>query len=488
MKLSERTFFGHPRGLATLFFTEMWERFSYYGMRGLLVLFMVDAARGGFGMNETKAGAIYGLYTFGVYALALPGGWIADRLTGQRKAVLYGGIVIALGHYVLAIPSSATFYLGLILVAIGTGLLKPNVSAIVGDLYPDKGARRDAGFSIYYMGINIGAFLGPGVCSYLGEKVNWHLGFGAAGVGMTFAVVQYVLGTKHLLGAGELKEEFQGEAAQADARKKLRIGLAGIGGALGLLVLLSFAGALPLSIEAVAESTSYTITALAVIYFCWVIAFLCRDKLERQRVGVIALLFLGAAFFWSGFEQAGSTMNLFASEHTDRTFFGWEMPAGWLQQINPLFIILLAPVVGAVWVWLGARSPSLGAKFGYGLVLLGVGFFVLAWGSQFIDEKQVSPMWLVSAYFFHTVGELCLSPVGLSSVTKLSPPRLVGQMMGTWFMGAALGNLIAGVLTGTLETKPPSELFQLVALIAVGAGALFFVLSPWMKRLAGGIQ
>jgi len=483
-----KQFFGHPRGLATLFFTEMWERFSYYGMRALLILFMVDAARGGFGMSESEAGAIYGLYTFGVYALCLPGGWIADRLIGQRKAVLWGGIIIALGHYVLAIPSKPSFFAGLVLVAIGTGLLKPNVSAIVGDLYADKGPKRDAGFSIFYMGINIGAFLGPWLCSLLGEKVDWHLGFSAAGVGMTLAVIQYVLGKRHLEGCGELKEEFQEPAAIGQARKRFTWGIVAILAGIGALIATNATGATSITVQSFADASTKVVVVLAAVYFFWVITLVCKDASEKKRVGLIALLFVGAACFWSGFEQAGSTMNLFAKENTDLTIFGWEMPAGWLQNVNPFLIIVLAPVVGMVWVWLGDRNPSLGAKFGVGLILLGVGFFVMAWGSQYIDEGKVSPMWLVTTYFFHTVGELTLSPVGLSSVTKLSPSRLVGQMMGTWFMGAALGNLIAGLMTGRLETVTEQELFTNVAIFAGVAGLVFLALAIPTRKLAGGIK
>ena len=476
-------FFGHPRGLSTLFFTEMWERFSYYGMRALLILFMVDAVdKGGFAMGEAEAGAIYGLYTFGVYALALPGGWIADRLLGKRVSVLWGGIIIALGHYTLVIENQTTFYVGLALIAIGTGLLKPNVSAIVGDLYDDKGARRDAGFSIFYMGINIGAFLGPILCSELAKAKGWHWGFGIAGVGMTLAIVQYVLGRRHLEGAGELPEESRSPEKLAQAKKGLLIGIAAF--AVAALAIFS----LGVTVEQFANATSYVVTALAVLYFGCVIGFVCKGSLEKQRVLLIALLFVGAACFWSGFEQAGTVMNLFAEDYTDRNVFGREIAAGTLQAINPLFIIILAPVVGMLWQKLGERSPSIGLKFGSGLILLGVGFLVMMWASQHIDDGQVGMRWLVACYFFHTVGELVLSPVGLSAVTKLSPERLVSQMMGTWFMGAALGNLIAGLVAGGLEDSHPGEIFKTVAMFSIGAGVFFLILSPWMKKLAGGIR
>ncbi len=489
-----KTFFGHPRGLATLFFTEMWERFSYYGMRALLILFMTDAAYGGLGFSAQKSGAIYGLYTFGVYALALPGGWIADRIVGQRRAVLYGGILIALGHYSLAVPAMPAFYLGLALIVLGTGLLKPNVSAIVGDLYPEKDAFRDAGFSIFYMGINLGAFFGPIICSWLGEPregvewVNWHYGFGAAGVGMTFALIQYLVGGKHLKGAGELKDDSAQPERIGAAKRGLLKGLAGFAVLVAAVVGLASAGILPITLVGFAQATGVIVTFLAVAYFAWVIAFVCRDNVERRRVGLCALLFLGAAMFWSGFEQAGSSMNIFARDFTDRVIFGVEITAGTLQSVNPLFIILLAPVIGSLWVWLGKYNPSIPVKFGLGLVLLGTGFLVLAWGSTSINDGKVGMQWLVATYFLHTVGELCLSPIGLSSMTKLAPDRLVGQMMGTWFMGAALGNLVAGLVAGFIETLPMSQLFAVVAGIVAVFGLLYLILNKPINWLAAGIK
>jgi POT family proton-dependent oligopeptide transporter len=496
------TFFGHPRGLSTLFFTEMWERFSYYGMRALLILFMTDAASGGLGLSVERAGAIYGLYTFGVYALALPGGWIADRLIGQRRAVLAGGILIALGHYSLAVPALSTFYLGLLLIVLGTGLLKPNISAIVGDLYAEKGPRRDAGFSIFYMGINVGGFLGPLLCSWLGEPregadwVNWHYGFGAAGVGMTLGLIQYVAGQRHLIGAGDLKDDSSQPARLASARGQLLKGAAVFAAIAIAAVGLGAAGAVPVTLLGFAESVFYLVTALFFVYFLVVLAFVCRDGVERRRVTVCLILCLGAAVFWSGFEQAGSSMNLFARDLTNRTFLGAEITAGTLQSINPILIILLAPVVGAVWVRLGSRNPSIATKFGLGLLLLAVGFLVMAWGSTFVVNGRVGMQWLVVTYFFHTVGELCLSPVGLSSMTKLAPERLVGQMMGTWFMGAAIGNLVAGLATRYMpETNTIDEaiangvqLFGSVALVAMVAGLLFMVFSKPIRRMCVGVN
>jgi len=481
------TWFGHPRGLMTLFFTELWERFSYYGMRGILVLYLVDAVRGGFSMNTATAAAIYGLYTSMVYLVALPGGWIADNIMGQRNAIFTGGIIIACGHFSMAMPSHYTFYVGLVLIIIGTGFLKPNVSAIVGGLYPEGGARRDAGFSIFYMGINVGALMGPLICGYLGENVNWHYGFGAAGVGMVLGLIQYRLGYRYFNTVGVLTPEEKAER-QGPAVRKLTVGLA-IMVAVAAIAILVKQFVYNFTIQQFATVLGGFVIVLAIVYFGSIVIFGKLTLPERKRVVVIFLLFLGAALFWSGFEQAGSSMNLFAEQLTDRVIGGWEMPASWLQMVNPFFIIILAPVFGAIWVALSKRKkePSIPIKFFYGLFMLGVGFMVMAWGSTFVreDGPGVSPMWLVVTYFLHTTGELCLSPVGLSSITKLSPKRLVGQMMGTWFMGAALGNLIAGLVAGQFETLPLPQLFRTVAFISGGTGVLFLIFSGPIRKLVG---
>ncbi len=480
--------FGHPVGLRTLFFTEMWERMSYYGMRGLLILFMTEAiAKGGFGYNTETAGAIYGLYTAGVYLLALPGGWIADRILGQRDAVFYGGIVIAAGHFSMAVPSKFTFFAGLILIVIGTGLLKPNVSAIVADLYPEGGARRDAGFSIFYMGINVGAFVGPIICSYLGENIDWHLGFSAAGIGMVLGLIQYRLGLKDLGDAGKHKSDDPEERSAAIGVLWKALGV--LGGVIIGFGILQNTGFTNVTLVGFAEATAYIILATIALFFGYILIFQSWTKVEKMRIGMIFFLFIGAALFWSGFEQAGSSLNLFAKSLTKRHVFGWEMPAGWLQSVNALFIIIMAPVIGSLWVWLGSREPSIPVKFALGLVLLGSGFFVMAWASSFASEThKVAMAWLVATYFLHTVGELCLSPVGLSSVTKLAPPSLVGQMMGVWFMGSALGNLIAGLAGGQFESLPLPELFGNVAWISIIGGLFFFVLMKPMKKLIGGVK
>ena len=496
---AQREWFGHPRGLSTLFFTELWERLSYYGMRAILVLFMVDAVRGGFAMSDSTAAAIYGLYTAGVYLLALPGGWVADRLIGQQKAVFVGGCVIAAGHFTMALPvisafqslDRTSFYVGLILITIGTGLLKPNVSAIVGDLYPEKGARRDAGFSLFYMGINVGALLGPLICGYLGEEKNWHLGFGAAGVGMVLGLIQYKFGEKYLGSAGTLSQTSEAVAQRKGDWGKLYAALGAIVGVTVVLFLLR--NTLQLTLTKMAGATVYLIVGLSVAYFASVIFGGGLNLQEQKRVFVIFLLFIGAALFWSGFEQAGSSMNLFADRYTDWNFFGWEMPASWAQSINPTFIIIFAPVFAALWVGLGALEPSIPFKFGLGLAIMGCGFLVLSWGSTFIPQDDanfagLTPWWLIATYFLHTCGELCLSPVGLSSVTKLSPKRLVGQMMGTWFMGAALGNLIAGLVAGRIESMPLPQLFSTVAIIVIVSGGLFVLFTIPINKLIGDLK
>ena len=485
--MTDELWFGHPRGLSTLFFTEMWERFSYYGMRAILVLFMTNAvATGGMGLDDVTATAIYGLYTAAVYVVALPGGWIADHLLGLRRAVFWGGSVIAIGHFTLAIPHIVAFYVGLMLIVIGTGLLKPNISAIVGDLYPEGGARRDAGFSIYYMGINAGGFLGPLVCGYLGETVDWHLGFGAAGVGMVLGLIQYSLGERHLGTAGELRPEMAVPARRSAATRALIRTLEGVVG-LGLIAAaLQSIGAIRLSLVGFVDWTGFFIVLLAGAYLLYVVLLGGLTTVEKKRVGVIAVCFLAAACFWSGFEQAGSSMNLFADRLTDRVISGWEMPASWLQSVNGVFIILLAPLFSALWLWLGARNPSIPGKMGFGLIFLGIGFAVLAWGSVNATlENPVSPVWLVVTYFFHTIGELCLSPIGLSSITRLSPARYVGQMMGIWFMGAALGNLVAGRVAGLIESLPLPQLFGAVTMFSVGTGLVLLLFTKPLKGWIG---
>lgn len=477
---------GHPRGLYTLFFTEMWERFSFYGMRALLVLFMTDAVAtggsGGLGLTDGKATAIYGLYTAGVYLAALPGGWVADRFLGAQRSVWYGGILIAIGQFTLALAPNSMFFLGLVFVVLGTGMLKPNVSGIVGELYPEGGSRRDAGFTLFYMGINLGAAIGPLIASYLGEKVNWHYGFGVAGIGMVLGLLQYRLTAKHLGECGK----YPGHRGGAQRKDMLILG--SFVGAVILLVALTFTGVIPIDPLALAKATTYFIVAVALVYFVCAFLFFGLDKIEKQRLAVIAVLFISSAMFWSGFEQAGSSLNLFAKDFTHRMFFGFEIPTGWFQSLNPIFIITLAPLVAMVWVALARRGRDLTLtnKFALGLGLLAAGFFVMVMASKLVGGGQkVWPTWLLATYLLHSVAELCLSPVGLSSVTKLAPRRMAGQMMGIWFLATALGNLIAGLFAGEViqDAAQMSGRYLQIVLMALGVGGLLFVFSKPIKRL-----
>ena len=487
--------FGHPRGLATLFFTEMWERFSYYGMRALLVLFMIAATAGanpGLEFSFGMAGAVYGLYTFFVYVLCLPGGWIADNIWGQRKAVFVGGCIIAAGHFTMAgpiigLPETPCFFLGLIFIVIGTGLLKPNVSTMVGELYPEGGARRDAGFSVFYMGINLGAFIGPILAGFLGESYNWHWGFSLAGVGMVLGVIQYKLGSKYLGAAGMLTTSDDVATLRTKTRRTYTtVGVAAAAMAVGGFLLLRM-----MSLEQLATILGYAVIGIAVLFFAYLLLFTNHTSLEKRRLVVIFWLFILAAIFWSGFEQAGSSLNLFAKDFTNRMVGSWEVPASWLQSVNALFIIILAPVFGSVWIFLARlrRNPSIPMKFALGLLGLSAGFFVLSWGAANASaDNLVSPAWLVVTYFLHTVGELCLSPVGLSSITKLAPHGRVGQMMGVWFIGTALGNLFAGLVAGRLETLSSDALFGNVAMIIGASGIVALLLYRPVRQLMGDVD
>ena len=487
---SSKQWFGHPRGLSTLFFTEMWERFSYYGMRALLILFLVASVQtGGFGLTDQTAAAIYGLYTGFVYLMALPGGWVADRILGQRSAVFVGGCFIAAGHFSMAIPSVPSFYGGLVLIVIGTGLLKPNVSSMVGDLYPTGSSRRDAGFSIFYSGINVGALIGPLVCGWLGERVNWHLGFSAAGVGMVLGLIQYRLGGKYLGSAGLRAAGKVKAPADRAAVRRLAVGCAVVIGIIAGGVALQRVGVLKTDIYGVAKGTGYFMLALAIVYFLSLILFAKLTAAEKKRIVVLFVFFMAAVLFWAGFEQAGSSLNLFTERMTERNLLGFLIPASWFQSVNSTFLIILAPVFGALWVRLGRRQPSTAAKMGYGLVSLAIGFLILAWGAHIaMGGVKVGMQWIIITYLLHTAGELCLSPVGLSSVTKLAPRHLGGQLMGTWFMGTALGNLIAGLAAGGFEGMGVSELFAAVAKVTGVAGVVLLIFAKPIRRLVGGAE
>jgi POT family proton-dependent oligopeptide transporter len=493
---SSRTFFGHPVGLSTLFFTEMWERFSYYGIRPLLVLFMTAAlTTGGFGFDRDTASAIVGIYAASVYLASLPGGWIADRLLGLRRAIWYGGILIALGHLSIALSivfAHSAFFLGLILIVLGTGLLKPNISAIVGDLYPESGSRRDAGFSIFYMGINVGALVAPLITGYLGERVGWHLGFGAAGVGMLIGLVTYKLRAQSTLG------DIGTQPAATDPAEHRRVKLWTYGGLalIAVVVIAAMTGMIHINAVSAAKKMSLVMAALALVYFIFLFVAGGLNGEEKRRTVVIILLFVFATIFWSAFEQAPTSLNLFARDYTNRVVFGWEMPTLWLQAANSVFVIALAPVFAGVWIALGKRgkNPSSIAKFAWALVFAALGFLVMLWASNIVINNggnvRVSPWWLVFSYFLQTIGELSLSPVGLSSMTKLAPYKFKGQMMGVWFMAAAMGNLIAGIVGGHVDPEKLQEMPKLfwqtslsLIIAAVVCGLLVIPVRKMMREV-----
>jgi POT family proton-dependent oligopeptide transporter len=441
---------GHPRGLTTLFFTELWERFSYYGMRAILVLYMVaPVAQGGLGFDTKHATSIYGTYTMSVYLTALPGGLIADRWLGARLAVLFGGIIIACGHFSMVFQSLTFFYGGMVLIAIGTGLLKPNISAMVGGLYSENDPRRDSGFSIFYMGINIGAVLAPLVVGFLAQhegfksfvasmgfnaSTSWHWGFGAAGIGMTIGLIIFVLNRKQLTGASEKVTKKADEAAVKNNQ--------------------------PLTPS------------------------------DWKRIGAIFIFFLFTILFWGAYEQKGASLNLLAKALVRTEVFGFNFPSSWLQSCTPLFVIILAPIFSYLWVRLGDSQPSSPVKFTLGLVFIGLAYVLLVPGVALTANGKISPLWLVGLYFLEVVGEMCLSPVGLSTVTKLAPAKLVGIMMGVWFLAASFGSKLAGYLSG-FYVPDAGTLMKLYGGIAAGlliAAALLALLTPKVKRLMGEVK
>ena len=432
----------HPKGLPTLFFTEMWERFSYYGMRGFLILYMTTAvSAGGLGFSDKHAGSLYGTYTGSAWLAAIFGGLIADRLLGQYRSVLVGGIIIALGHFTLAFKVLPSFYLGLALIVIGTGLLKPNVSTLVGAMYEPGDTRRDAGFSIFYMGINLGAFLGPIIAGYLAQRVNWHAGFACAGVGMALGVVQYIAGRERLRPAIERLAERP---------------------------------APPVAGDGVVRTGGFT-TA------------------EWKRMAAVVIFFIFAGIFWGSYEQAGSTLNLFGDRYTRTNVLGFNFPSSWYVSVQALWVIILAPIMAWVWTRLSRmkKEPSSPAKFALGLVFAGLAFMMLipaARLAQSAANVRVSPLWLVGAYFIEELGELCISPVGLSIVTKIAPVRIVGLMMGVWFLSNALGNKLAGFAAGFFSSMPLDRLFGIVAMISFASGVLLFALIRPIKSLMGDVR
>ena len=490
---SDRRFFGHPSGLATLFATEMWERFSYYGIRPLLVLFMTAALiDGGFGFERAQASSIVGIYAASVYLASLPGGWVADRWLGLQRSIWYGGLFISAGHICIALSAvfaQSTFFLGLVLIVVGTGLLKPNISALVGDLYPEGGARRDAGFSIFYMGINTGAFIAPLITGVLGERVGWHWGFGAAGVGMLLGVLTYRSRITRTLGP----LGYSPSAAPDEQQRVKRWALTALAVAFGIVLLAMF-GAIHINPVAVAQRMSLTMATLALLYFGYLFLLAGLTSDEKKRMAVIFALCLFSIVFWAAFEQAPTSLNLFARDFTDRRIFGWEMPTLWLQSANSFFVITLAPVFGALWLYLAKRGLEVSspAKFSFALAVAGLAFLIMVWASNAViaggGAVKVSAMWLTVSYLLQTFGELSLSPVGLSSMTKLAPRKFVGQMMGLWFLATAMGNLIAGLVGGQVDPEKLDQMPQLFMRTAtslfLAAAVLAMLIIPIRRMLA----
>ena len=493
-------FFGHPKGLQTLFFTEMWERFSYYGMRALLILFMTaPLAAGGLAFDTAKAGAIYGTYVSLVYITSLPGGWLADRFLGQRRATLYGGVLIMLGHISLAFPSLTTFYAGLGLVTLGTGLLKPNISTLVGELYPPEDERRDAGFALYYMGINTGAFIAPLVCGWFAQSEQfrgilsgagiapesaWHWGFAMAAIGMFLGLVQFLAGWKHLGEAGMYPAPAESPEQAASQRRLLRLGLSAVVGGAVLLWLLSAADILRITAQGVSNALGIVLLITTIAFFAWMFFAAKWTTEERKRLVVVLVLFVAAMIFWSVFEQAGSTLNLFAQRATKTEVFGFAFPPSWLQSVAPFLLVVLSPVFAWIWWRLRHRDPSSPAKFTFGLVCVSLSFAILVIPGQAAELGiKVSPLWLVATYFLHTVGELCLSPVGLSAMTRLAPARIVGLTMGVWFLALSVGNYLGGRVGGLYEAFSLPTLFGVVAAFAAGAALVLALLVKPIRRM-----
>ncbi|MGW2180108.1 peptide MFS transporter [Streptomyces sp. NPDC001732] len=482
---SEKTFFGHPRGLATLFMTEMWERFSFYGMRALLPLYLVSGS--GLHMNAATATSIYSIYLAMVYLLAMPGGWFGDRVWGPRRTVTVSASVIMLGHLTLALPGSGTFFAGLALVALGSGLLKANISTMVGHLYDGpEDPRRDGGFTVFYMGINLGAFAAPLVIGTVGEKVNWHLGFALAAVGMALGLAQFLIGTRHL---SERSSVVPKPLSAEERRSTLRKGL------IWLIVAAVFYGVLVATGVYTLNWALVPITVAGLIIPIAVLTRIKRDrdlsKTEQSKMSGYIWFFVAAAVFWMIYDQGGSTLSLFGESSTTNSLLGLNFPTSWYQTINPVFIMALAPVVAWIWLALNRRGkePSTVVKFGSGLFLVGVSFFVFMLPLTIAsDGDKVSPMWLVSIYFLQTVGELCLSPVGLSVTTKMAPAKYGSQMMGVWFLAVTAGDCTTSLLSLAGLDLNRTGIVALEAALAVVAAFAIWMYRKKVTQLMGDVR
>ena len=480
----DKGFFGHPIGLRTLFLTEMWERMSYYGMRALLVLYMTGAITGfnpGLGWSAVDANAIYGIYVGMVYFMVVPGGWLADNILGHQKAVLIGAVIIAMGHFTLALPLTQTFFLGLILIVLGTGLLKGNISTIVGNLYVDNDDRRESGYTIFYMSINIGSTLGFLICSYLGEKIGWHYGFGAAGVGMSFGVYQYIK-YRHLLGSAGANPNSMSDEKRSKLIKWTKISLIGMFIVIGTGLL----GLISIEPRLFAENFAYFLTIIAGLYFIYLFLLAGLNADEKKNLLLLFILFIGAAAFWSGFDQSASSLSIFARDYTDLSVGSFIIPIGWLQFANPILVVIFAPIFAGIWAHLGRinMNPSLPLKFAIGLLFMAFSFIIMIYAVNLaMVSAPVGMQWLLITYAIQTWGELALSPIGLAAFSRYSPKRYMGQMFGLWFLASAIGGVLAGLLGGDaleggLETISPvfSFMIQYYLIIAVVLIVLSFVI------------
>ncbi|MER8071593.1 oligopeptide:H+ symporter [Streptomyces sp. NPDC094034] len=491
----EKTFFGHPRGLATLFMTEMWERFSFYGMRALLTIYLIsggpDASKGlqggGLGMDLATTTAIYSIYLSMVYLLAMPGGWLGDRVWGPRKTVTIAACTIMLGHLTLALPGTGSFFAGLALVALGSGLLKANISTMVGHLYDGPNdPRRDGGFTIFYMGINIGAFFAPLIIGTVGETYNWHLGFALAALGMGIGLIMFLLGTKHL---SPESSRVPTPLSREERAGWLRKGMT------WLLIAAVFYGVVGLSGNFTLNWAMVPLTLAGIAIPAAVLIRIKRDKelseTEQTRMSGYIWFFVAAAVFWMIYDQGGSTVQAFGTTKASGELFGLGFPSSWYQSLNPVFIMALAPVFAWFWLWLNRRGqePSTVVKFAAGLFFVGVSFFFfLVPLAMAADGTLVSPLWLVGIYLIQTVGELCVSPVGLSVTTKMAPAKYASQMMGIWFLAVTAGDSVTGLLSIGGVDLGKTGVVALEALLASLAGFAVFMYRRKVRALMGDIH
>ncbi|UOQ48958.1 peptide MFS transporter [Gracilibacillus caseinilyticus] len=483
----QKGFFGHPKGLFTLFFTEFWERFSYYGMRAILVYYMYyEVSKGGLGIDENTALAIMSIYGSLVYMSGIIGGWLADRIFGTSRAVFYGGILIMFGHIALAIPGSISmFFVSMVLIVIGTGLLKPNVSSVVGDIYPEGDNRRDAGFSIFYMGINFGGLIAPLIVGEVGMKHDFHLGFSIAAVGMFFGLLVFVFTKKKNLGlAGTIPPNPLSETE----KKKVfsRIGLSAV--ILAIIIAITISMGI-LTIETFVGLVGILGILIPTIYFVVMYRSPKTTVTERSRIIAYIPLFIASVMFWAIQEQGATILAHYADNRTNLEFLGFSISPAWFQSLNPLFIILLAPIFAGLWVKLGDRQPSIPKKFSLGLLFAGLSFMViLIPGTLTGEDALVSPIWLVLSYFVVVLGELCLSPVGLSATTKLAPTAFSAQTMSLWFLSNAAAQAINAQIVRFYTPETETLYFGAIGGIAILLAIVLFLMSPKIQGYMKGVR